>query len=256
MCFQSVACKLYVSQIFFAYFNATCHILIMAVDRVFAIHFPFKYRLLNFPKIAAISSFGVTLSACMLSIPNFFWVTKSSETNVCVAADYIQISKVFRILFLVALPVLIMVVCNVIFVKALIKRRREGSSGRNQRLAERIQNEQNYIRLLMLTTAAFLILLLTSNVLANEGVQLRKSAASFLLGDLLVALSRVVFTLNYTLNFCFYYSSGPMFRSAFSKMFLVTSRRSQNANMASSSISGGANEVMEMRETSTQAPNS
>ena len=236
--FQDLACRLYVAQLSCTYHNATYYILVLSIDRVLAIRFPFKYRVLNFKKVAKLATVGVTVLSLVLPSPFLFLSAFNPQTRGCFTFSRGQFLVFYRYISLFILPGIMLIGCNVIFIRALISRREGGvntagpqttsssaaAQQRNQRTPEKLQNGRNYVRMLLLTAVSFVALSLVSVSIVSKGLSLRKSSATPSLGKLLIALSTFTFTLNYSINFVFYYASGPMFRTVLQSFSLFSPR--------------------------------
>ena len=227
---QNRACKVYSWQVSFFFSNSMNQIVMLSMDRVLAILLPFKHRTLNFSKVSKCSCWGVTFAILILTSPFVLFANYVQETELCAITEAEQFVIIYRLLVAAAVPALVLIGCNAVFVKALIKRRRQRLSRvpncgpslagrREERQAEKQQKEESYIRMLLTTSVAFVALLFLSIGLVNWGLSLSKAEETLPMGQLLVSVGGVVFALNHSVNFIFYYMSGEMFREAFTKAF-------------------------------------
>ncbi len=211
-------------------YNATYHVLILSLDRVLAILLPFRYRALNYPRVSRYASLGVTVATSVLTSPILLVVDVDPYINLCATLRGEQFMDYHRLVVHVGFPALVLIGSNIIFIWALIKRRERNKSGKRRRetssKATVEAGEADYIRMLILTSVSFLLLLLTSTILVNVAERFI-SAGSYKLAQLMWACAKIPYAANNSLNFGFYYISGPMFREAFAKAFSKLGCRKQ-----------------------------
>ncbi len=92
-------------------------------------------------------------------------------------------------------------------------RKRTLNSENDVRVRLKAENERSFIVMLVITTGSYLVLTLVSAVIFATifRVAMQGSPEEFLFANILGTLPTM---LNNSLNFAFFYSSGPMFRNA------------------------------------------
>ncbi len=220
--------------------TATYMVLTLAVDRVVAINFAVWHRSVRFSRVTKMLCFAMTSASFAQSTSLLFTTGLGPNCSVCTTVKHADLIAIQGALVYVLVPAATLITSNVVFVRALKRRRahfrpNENSSSPKTRLAaqrraKRAENERNYIRMLMWASCSYLTLMVLSIFLYNFGISLSKSPLYFETGQLVVALGQLFLVMNNSVNFCFYYSSGPMFREAFHKAFPLFSCHKQNIN--------------------------
>ena len=197
------------------------HTVALAVDRVVAILAPIRHRNLNKLTTARRMSLVNTLGAFTLTTVEFPFRVMDTQRNKC--AYSMNPLPVYFSVYLTSIlflfPLLTLLISNAVFVRALKKR----STGRattpsmdpaaNAREAQRRSNERNYIRMMVVTTCAFILLRILTIGLFNEAARRSRLRLQDGSPQFVRTVARFPTIFISSLNVVFY-SSSPMFRTA------------------------------------------
>ncbi len=221
-------CRVFVWIGTIAYISAAYLVVALALDRVMAILRPFWYRRSNFPKIGRRITLVITVTSAFISMPNLFTVEPTEGDSNCGRRRRIAVVTISQMIIVFLIPAAILILSNIIFISRLFKRRKKLPAQRNvkksrtsneseapTRMGPRLANEQNYVKMLLATSCSYLVLMFSTIALNIVGLNYSQLKEKRQLGQTLWSLATLPTILNNSINFCFYYSSGPMFREAF-----------------------------------------
>ena len=163
---------------------------------------------------------------CTASI--FIINDSSRESTTCAQQEVGPVLSIVTATVLVAFPSTTLIGSNVMFVVRLLRRRQKKDLRKNQghqmsqleaRRKSKADNERSYVKLLRITTCSYLTLLFASVMLTNTSFYFQQQESTRTIGQIMRVTILLPVVLNNSLNFCFYYISGPMFKEAFSKAF-------------------------------------
>ncbi len=221
------------------YISSVYLVVALALDRVMAILRPFWYRNKNYPTVGRRITLAIVIASALISSPILFTVQPNEGDLNCARRRRISAVTISQIIVVFFIPAAVLTLSNFIFVLRLLKRRkgrrpgqkavseilRSTESPMTSRLSLRAANEQNYVKMLLATSCSYLLLMFTAISLSFFGLNYAQVQGKRQLGQTLWSLSIVPAMLNNSVNFCFYYLSGPMFREACKK---VLSRKPSN----------------------------
>ncbi len=213
-------------------------VLALAVDRVLAIVRPFWHRQLKFSLFARKIVLGIVSAAIVIALPSLYIAQPNESDTTCARRRSVPVIAVVQTAIVILIPAAALIGSNVMFVRRLARRKKSKTVARGPvksaaRLAshmvttqksKKFANEQNYLKLLLLTTCSYLSLSLATVALSRIGwlyysQQHEQDDES---KEALWDLVNVPVVVNSSVNFIFYYASGPMFREAVKKTFLKT----------------------------------
>ncbi len=202
----------------------------MAVDRVLAIILPFWHRNHSSPAIARGVSITISLYCYLLATPVLYMFALDPEKDRCLVRDtpYDRVLSMFswtyNYVFFFGVPFAILGCSNVVFIYSLKKRSSgvrktaSGAQGVSEQARKKAQNERNYVVMLLILTSTYTVLSMSVAIINYVSItqleDIPPDASIFFKG-----LTQIPPNVNSSLNFLFYYFSGPMFRVAFKKAF-------------------------------------
>ena len=224
-------------------FTAAYHVLLLAMDRAVLLKAPAWHH-------NNASGRNIMLASCMVTAFGLLVSTSallvfSKQNGECAFSeldDHIILShalRSFNLLFILLGPCLILIICNILFVRELRSRDAKKQKNNNaatvstknfdtaisriqQRLLQKRKNLQDYIKMIMIMTTAYLACTICIIIMVFLIANTAQNSALWLLYKSILSTFSI---LNASANFFFYLLSGNAYRSSFVRAFSSTYRK-------------------------------
>ena len=235
--FNNFWCKLYNYVEHCSYLMSSWLIVLMAIERLIAVCFPFKKVIIRKQTGAAIGIFGVFVLVCLsqsfrLIMVEHVEVDQFHNLKTCAAGDeYLKIYSNLDVYFYsltltFILPLIIVLSCNCLVLHQIFKIRQElKAKDKNSRYSRIIRSKNRTTCMLLAVSFTYIVALLplfTITVFIDICVKTMEPVDAFktyLKVRPFLEVSVTISLINYACNFFIYILSGKSFRFELRKMF-------------------------------------